>query len=70
MIIIKDNNENKRSSNKNNNDNSNNNDLKHGQDDKLEKKETLIRTRNWSGLYVFEEYKHYTENNLRQRPGE
>ena len=23
------------------------------------KKETLIRTRNWSGFYVFEEYKHY-----------
>ena len=41
--------ENNRSSNKNNNDNSNNNDLKDGQNDRLEKKETLIRARNWSG---------------------
>ena len=32
--------------------------------------ETLIRTSNWSDLYVFEEYKHYTENNLKHRPGE
>ena len=38
----KNNNENKRSSNENN-DNSNNNDLKDGQNDRLEKKETLIR---------------------------
>ena len=30
-------------------------------------KETLIRTRNWSGLYAFEEYKYYTENNLKQQ---
>ena len=30
-------------------------------------KETLIRTRNWSGLYTFEEYKYYTENNLKQQ---
>ena len=33
-------------------------------------KETLIRTRNWSGLYAFEEYKYYTENNLKQQLGE
>ena len=46
-------------------DNRNNNDLKDGQNDRLEKKETLIRTRNWSGLYAFEEYKHYTENSLK-----
>ena len=38
------NNENKRNSNKNNNDNSNNNGLKDGQNGRLEKKETLIRT--------------------------
>ena len=61
-----DNNENKRSSDKNNNYNSNNNELKDGQNDRLEKKETLIRTRNWSGfLYAFKEYNHYTENNLK-----
>ena len=65
-----DNNENKRSSNKNENDNSNNNDLKDGQNYRLKKKKTLIRTRNCSGLYTFEEYKHYTKNNLKQRPGE
>ena len=43
------------SSNKDNNDNINNNDLKDGQNDRLKKKETLIRIRNWSGLYTFEE---------------
>ena len=42
-------------SNKNNNDNSNNNDLKDGQNDRLEKRETLIRTRNGTGLYAFKE---------------
>ena len=35
-----------RSSNKNHNDNSSNNDLTDGQNDTLEKKETLARTRN------------------------
>ena len=64
------NNESKRSGNKHNDDNSNNNVLKDGQNDRLEKKETLIRTRNLPGLYAFEEYKHCTENkNLKQRPG-
>ena len=57
-------------SNKNNNDYSNNNDLKDGQNDRLEKEKALIRTRNWSGLYAFEEYKHYTENSLKPQPGE
>ena len=41
--------------------NANNNNLKDGQNDILEKKEILIRTRNWSGLYAFEEYKRYTK---------
>ena len=70
IIITEDNNENKRFRNKTNNDNSNNNDLKFGQNHRLEKKETLIKTRNWSGLYAFEEYKHCTENNLKERSGE
>ena len=43
---------------------------KNGQNDRLQKKKTLIRTRNWSGLYTFEECKGYTENNLKQLPGE
>ena len=64
------NSQNKKSSNKNNNDNSNNNDLKDWQNDRLENKESLIRTKNWSCLYAFEEYKHYKENNLKKRPGE
>ena len=38
--------ENYRSSNNNNNNNNNNNDLKDGQNDRLEEKETLNRTRN------------------------
>ena len=50
------------------NNNSNNRAIKDGQNDKLEKKETLIRTSNWSRLYGFETHKHYTENNLEQRP--
>ena len=41
-----DDNENMSSSNKNHNDNSSNNDLTDGQNDTLEKKETLARTRN------------------------
>ena len=57
-------------SNKNDNDNGNNNDLKDEQNDRLERKETLIRTWNRSGLYAFEEYKHCMENSLKQRPGE
>ena len=44
-----------------------NNDLKDAQNDKLEKKETLIR-RNWGDLYAFK-YKHYTENSLKKRSG-
>ena len=36
----------------------------------MEKRETLIRTRNWSGLYAFEKWKHYMENILEQWPGE
>ena len=62
------NNEYKRSSNKKNKndiDNSDNNDLKDGQNDRLEKKGTFIRTKNWSDLYAFEEYKHYTEKQLK-----
>ena len=35
-----------------NNDKKNNKDLKDGQNDKLEKKETFIGTRNWSAIYV------------------
>ena len=46
-----------------------NNDLKDAQNGKLEKKETLIRRRNWWDLYAFKEYKHYTENSLIQRSG-
>ena len=59
------------SGNKNNNDNGNNNDLKDGQSGRLEKKETCQEQvdRNKSGLYTFEEYKYYMENNLKQRPG-
>ena len=30
-----------------------------GQNHRLKKKVILIRTRDWSGLYGFEEYKHY-----------
>ena len=62
--------ENKRRSNKNNKDNSNNNELKDGQNDRLEKKEILIRKRNWSGLCTFEGYRHYMENDLKRRTGE
>ena len=50
------NSQNKKSSNKNNNDNSNNNGLKDWQNDRLENKESLIRAKNWSCLYAFEEY--------------
>ena len=56
--------------NKNNNYDSNNNDLKDGQDHWLEMKQTLIWIRNWSGLYAFDEIKHYTTNSLKQRLGE
>ena len=45
-------NENYRSSNNNNNNNNNNNDLKDGQNDRLEEKETLNRTRNQLGIYA------------------
>ena len=55
----------KKSSNKNINDNSKKNDLKDGKNDRLEKKETLIWTRNWSGLFTFEEYKHYTDKTIK-----
>ena len=54
------------SSNKNNN-NDNNNDVKDEQNDRLEKKKTLIRTRNCAGLYAFKKFKHYGENNSDQR---
>ena len=37
---------------------------------RFEKKETLIWTRSWSGLYAFLKYKHYTKNSLKQWPGE
>ena len=47
----KNDNENSISSNNNNNC-SNNNNLKDGQYDRLEKKETLIRTKNWPGIYA------------------
>ena len=46
----------------------NNNDLKDGHNHRFEKKETLIWTRNWSGLHTFLKYKHYAKNNLKQRP--
>ena len=49
--------ESKRSDNKNN-DYSKNNDLKDGRNDRLGKKQALIRTGNWSDLYAFEKYKH------------
>ena len=55
----------KKSSNKNINDNSKKNDLKDGKNDRLEKKETLIWTRNSSGLFTFEEYKHYTDKTIK-----
>ena len=45
---------NKNNNNNNNNNNSNNNDIKDGQNDRLEKKETLIRRRTRSSLYAFE----------------
>ena len=48
----KNDNEKNRSSNKNNTNNSNNNDLKEGQNGRLEKKETLTWTKNWSGIYT------------------
>ena len=48
----------KRSSNINDNGNSNNKILKDEQNSRLKKKQTLIRRRNWSGLYAFKEYKH------------
>ena len=60
IIVTQDNNDNKISSNKNSDDTSNNNNLKDGQNDRLESKKTLIKTRDWSGLYAFEEYSHYT----------
>ena len=44
-------NEKKRSTVKSTNGNSNNNDLKDRQNGRLEKQKTLIRTRNWSGIY-------------------
>ena len=56
--------------NNNNNNNSNNDDDLKEQNDRLKKKETLIRKRSWSCLYTFEEYRHYTENNLREREKE
>ena len=59
-IILTEDNENKISSNKNSDDTSNNNNLKDGQNGRLESKKTLIKTRDWSGLYAFEEYSHYT----------
>ena len=59
-IILTEDNENKISSNKNSDDTSNNNNLKDGQNYRLESKKTLIKTRDWSGLYAFEEYSHYT----------
>ena len=59
-IILTEDNENKISSNKNSDNTSNNNNLKDGQNDRLESKKTLIKTRDWSGLYAFEEYSHYT----------
>ena len=59
-IILTEDNENKISSNKNSDDTSNNNNLKDGQNDRLESKKTLIKTRDWSSLYAFEEYSHYT----------
>ena len=67
------NNENKRSSNKKNKndiDNSDNNDLKDGQNDRLEKKGTFIRTKNWSDLYALKNTSTIRKNNLKQRPGE
>ena len=68
---IEDENENKGISNKSNNDNSNNNNnLKAEQSDRFKKKETLIRTRNRSELYMFEKYKRYIENNLKEWLGE
>ena len=68
---IEDENENKGISNKSNNDNSNNNNnLKVGQSDRFKKKETLIRTRNRSELYMFEKYKRYIANNLKEWLGE
>ena len=38
--------------NRSNTNNSNNNDLKDGQNGRLEKKETLTWTKNWSGIYT------------------
>ena len=46
------------SSNKNNNDNSNNNDLKDRQNDRLEKKETLIRARDFYTREVYTRLKN------------
>ena len=59
-IILTEDNDNKISSNKNSDDTSNNNNLKDWQNDRLESKKTLIKTRDWSGLYAFEEYSYYT----------
>ena len=55
--------------NKNNNYNSNNNALKDEQNQRFEKKETLIWTRNWSGLYAFLKYKHYTKKQFKTTAG-
>ena len=41
----------------------------------LKRKKTLIRKTNWPGIYMpkkyfTESYKHYRENNVKQRPEE
>ena len=45
-------NDNENSISSNNNNYTNNNNLKDGQYDRLEKKQTLIRTKNWPGIYA------------------
>ena len=45
-------NEDKRTSKKSNNCNNNSNDLKGEQSDRLQKKQTLMIRRNWSGIYT------------------
>ena len=57
------------STNKNNSFNGNNNDWKDEQNHRFEKKETLIWTRNWSGLYVFLKYKHHTKKQFKATAG-
>ena len=58
------------SRNKNNIYNSNDNNLKDVHNHRLEKKETLIWTRKWTGLHEFLKCKDYRKNSLIRRPEE